>query len=107
MGDAEMISSAGGDGERDMGKGTCEGVRGSGAASWICVARLRTRFDSGLRFTLGLPTSRTDAPGLFLIGDMGDGGESLSSGAGDSTTFGSPACGPRRLRMDEKCSQSW
>ena len=33
-----------------------------------------------------------------------EGGTSVS--AGISTTFGNPECGPRRLRMDEKCSQS-
>jgi hypothetical protein len=31
----------------------------------------------------------------------------LDEGPGDSRTHGSPAWGPLRLRIDEKCSQSW
>ena len=36
-----------------------------------------------------------------------DGGASTTAGGGVSLTWGKPACGPRRLRIEEKCSQSW
>ena len=41
--------------------------------------------------------------GFFETGEEG----AYASGAGASTTFGSPVCGPRRFLMEEKCSQSW
>ena len=42
--------------------------------------------------------------GTFFFGVAGVVG---SGSARISCTMGRPECGPRRLRMDEKCSQSW
>jgi hypothetical protein len=35
------------------------------------------------------------------------GAASTTTGGGVSLTCGKPTCGPRKFRMDEKCSQSW
>lgn len=39
--------------------------------------------------------------GLILGGEGG-----ISASAGISTTDGNPECGPRKFRIEEKCSQS-
>jgi hypothetical protein len=43
----------------------------------------------------------------FDGGGEGNDAASVEVGAGASSTHGNPVCGPLRLRMEEKCSQSW
>lgn len=92
-----------GDGERDMGRGICVGVGTMVSsifafvlANWPFLERLSVTLDSG--FALA-----RDEDGFFFAGD----GTIASESAGSSHTFGSPVCGPLKLRIDEKCSQSW
>lgn len=91
-----------GEGDREEGSGTWEGVDGNGArfssTAIPVLAFLKARFEAGL-YSLDLPL---DA-GFF---NSGDGGAQSSSGAGVSFMFGSPLWGPLRLRIEEKCSQS-
>lgn len=92
-----------GDGERDIGRGICVGV-GTIVSSiftfvlvnWPFLERLKATLDSN--FALA-----RDESGFFFTGDCTIASES----AGSSQTFGRPVCGPRKLRIDEKCSQSW
>jgi len=92
-----------GDGERDIGRGICVGVGTMVSsiftfmlANWPFLERLRVTLDSGF------PLAR-DEGGFFLTGD----GTTASESTGSSQTFGRPVCGPLKLRIDEKCSQSW
>lgn len=91
-----------GDGERDIGRGICVGVGTIVSsiftfvlANWPFLDRLRVTLDSG--FALA-----RDEGGFFFTGD----GTIASEWAGSSQTFGRPVCGPLKLRIDEKCSQS-
>lgn len=92
-----------GDGERDIGRGISVGV-GTVLSSvftlvltnWPFLERLRVTLDSG--FALA-----RDEGGFFFTG----GTITASESAGNSRTFGRPVCGPLKLRIDEKCSQSW
>lgn len=91
-----------GDGERDMGRGTWDGVRGAADSA----SRTADTFDLGLDApcdSVGFALARKG--GFFLAGEGGNGGGGRLT-AGDSTTLGRPVWGPRKLRMDEKCSQS-
>ena len=92
-----------GDGERDIGRGICVGV-GTVVSSiftfmlvnWPFLERLRVTLDSGFDFA-------RDEGGFFFTGDC----TIASEWRGSSQTFGRPVCGPLKLRIDEKCSQSW
>lgn len=92
------LSDNAGVGEREDGRGICEGVavpvpvvvEAGGGARAVPVC-----FDN----FLGLKAYAD----LSFFGICGEGG----SEAGVSETFGRPECGPRRFRMEEKCSQSW
>lgn len=86
-----------GETERDTGRGICDGVCGSDAFARESAATLPFAFESGFPFTFDSG---------FFLGSAGDGGLD-SSWTGVSTTLGKPVCGPRELRIDEKCSQSW
>jgi hypothetical protein len=85
-------SSASGDDERNAGGGTCAGVPGTGTVAHVA------RADAGLALGLSLGLMRR-------VGEAGAGKDDEATGA--SCTSGKPVCGPRRLRIDEKCSQSW
>lgn len=91
-----------GETERDTGRGICDGVCGSDASAWASEATLPFALNSGFVFDVGFVFA-------FDIGFFASTGEGDpdASGAGVSTTFGRPVCGPRKLRIDEKCSQSW
>jgi hypothetical protein len=81
-----------GDDKCDAGGGICAGVPGVGAV--VCVACA----DVGLAVGLGLGLMRH-------VGEGGAGKDDEATGA--SRTSRKPLCGPRRLRINEKCSQSW
>lgn len=63
-------------------------------------AFLSVALDSRSRFF-----SRSRSFRASFARSSGGGGASVCAGV--SWIFGSPVCGPRRLRIDEKCSQSW
>lgn len=91
-----------GDGERDIGRGTCVGVGTVISsififvlANWPFLERLKPTLDSDFALM-------RDEGAFFFTGDC-----KIASVPGDSSqTFGRPVCGPRKLRIDEKCSQS-
>lgn len=91
-----------GETERDTGRGICDGVCGSDASAWASAATLPFALDSG--FVLDSSFVFTFDTGFFT--GTGEGGVD-AAGAGVSMTLGRPECGPRRFRIDEKCSQSW
>jgi hypothetical protein len=97
-------ASGRGDTERERGRGTWDGVREAAADK---AEGLRVRLVCAF---VGLLATTLDA-GFFRAGDTGTGAGSSSSSSssanGVSCTFGSPACGPFKFRIDEKCSQSW
>jgi hypothetical protein len=59
--------------------------------------------EEGLGFILAVLSPPLDDRSF----DIGGRGEDAMGGAGVSRIYGRPACGPRRFRIDEKCSQSW
>lgn len=65
-------------------------------ANWPFLARLNVALHASFGFA-------RDEGGFFFTGD----GVITSESAGSSQTFGRPVCGPFKLRIDEKCSQSW
>lgn len=110
----EDEASGSGDTDRETGSGTWDGVRGIvGPRAAAAAAADGDGFsvDARLIFTFEPVFATTFDAGFFLAGDTGtETGEpssSSSSSTGVSWTLGSPACGPLKFRMDEKCSQSW
>ena len=100
----EDDASVRGDTDREEGSGTCDGVKRAVA----CEIVLDGLSEERLTFAFVALFATTLDGGFLRTGDedsTGDGGSSSSAGA--SCTLGSPACGPFRLRIDEKCSQSW
>jgi hypothetical protein len=87
---SERKPGASSDGERNAGGGFCAGVPGMGA-----VVRV-VRADMGLALGLDL--------GLMRHTGEADAGKDNKM-TGTSCTSGKPLCGPRRLRIDEKCSR--
>ena len=92
--------SGGGDTERERGRGTCDGVNGRSGTGGLEGLFIFT-------FVEGFELDATREVGFFLTGEAGGGDGGSRSSAGLSWTFGSPACGPLKFRIDEKCSQSW
>lgn len=94
-------ASRSGEGVREPGKGIWEGVGVLPTVSPVRFLLLGGCFDcSDFGFV------REDGFELnFDLGLIGEGKGSVAS-AGISTTSGRPECGPRRLRIEEKCSQS-
>lgn len=92
-----------GEGERESGSGTCVGADGVGE-----VAVIFTGFETDLRSLrlVGVVTLEGCLVGGFCFPLWG-GGEGGPESPERSTTFGIPVWGPLRLRIDEKCSQSW
>jgi hypothetical protein len=92
----------GGDALREGGSGTDAGGGDAGVGSGSGSGT-----DSGLDTALDVGFVR----GLSLedggLVRAGDGGGDEAASAGRSRTNGRPACGPTRLRIDEKCSQLW
>lgn len=95
-------AAAGGNGDaaRDEGSGTVVGSISRGASAGVLVSS-----EPSLRVTFFF------FPPFFAGVLLGEGGVTVGSdggeGGGTSLTVGRPTCGPRRLRIDEKCSQSW
>ena len=114
--------AGGGEADRELGRGMSAGV--GGATTGMTVAEepdcrsdreVRRGRDSGFGAETGTGGSleaEVDAARwrALLAGlEEGLGTEGRSCGdasAGSSETSGRPECGPRRLRMEEKCSQS-
>lgn len=80
-----------------------------------CTRELRRGRESGFGAETGTEGSlvaeaepaRARALLFGLEEDLEAGGRSCGTTSGGSShTFGKPECGPRRLRIDEKCSQS-
>jgi hypothetical protein len=117
-----------GDGEREVGSGIWEGVIGrSGcvvdAVDMSCLFGGGGCFDAvGLVFDFPVPAVvvvvvllRAGSLSLGLEALVGEGIEGTEveevegmeeGSAGVSDTQGNPECGPRKLRIEEKCSQS-
>ena len=115
--------NVGGDADRELGRGISAGVGGSATvgimvdddADCRCALELRRGRDSGFGPETGTGRNLVAEPEpartrALLVGlEDGLGADGRSSGtesAESSHTFGRPECGPRRLRIDEKCSQS-
>lgn len=118
--------NAGGDADRELGRGISAGV-GSGASATAgttvdedadcrCALELRRGRESGFGAETGTgasllaeaePARARALPG-GLEDCLGTDGRSCGTESAESSrTFGGPEWGPRRLRIDEKCSQSW
>jgi len=118
--------NAGGEADRELGRGISAGV-GVGASTTTgttvdedadcrCVLDVRRGRESGFGAETvtgaSLLAEAEPARARALLGGLEDGleadGRSCGTeSAGSSHTFGRPEWGPRRLRIDEKCSQSW
>ncbi len=116
--------NAGGDADRELGRGISAGVGGGATAGTTavdedavcrCALELRRGRESGLGAETGTGASLlaeaepARARALFgsLEDDLGADGRSCGTESAESSrTFGRPEWGPRRLRIDEKCSQS-
>ena len=113
--------AGGGEADRELGRGMSAGV--SGATTGTTVAEdpdcrstreVRRGRDSGFGAETGtggslvgeVEAARDRALLAGLEGDLGEGRSCGDASAGSSDTSGRPECGPRRLRMEEKCSQS-
>lgn len=92
-----------GEGERERGRGISVGTDGVGE-----VAVTSAGFGVGLRSLrlVGVATLEGCLVGGFCFPLWGA-GEGGPESPDRSSTLGIPVCGPLRLRMDEKCSQSW
>jgi hypothetical protein len=120
--------NAGGDADRELGRGISAGVGGGGGASATagttvdedadcrCALEVRRGRESGFGAETGTGASllveAEPARARALLGGLEDGlgadGRSCGTESAESShTFGAPEWGPRRLRIDEKCSQSW
>ena len=114
--------TGGGEADRELGRGMSAGV--GGAATGMAVAEdpdcrgtreVRRGRDSGFGAETGTGSSllaeveaaRERALLAGLEEGLGEGRSCGNASAGSSDTSGRPECGPRRLRMEEKCSQSW
>ena len=93
-----------GEGERERGRGISVGADGGVGE----VAAILTGFDADLRSLrlVGVITLEGCLVGDFSLPFWGT-GEGGPESPDRSTTLGIPLWGPLRLRMDEKCSQSW
>jgi hypothetical protein len=113
------------DADRELGRGISASVGGSATATagimvdddadCRCALELRRGRDSGFDPETGTGRNLVAEPEpartrALLVGlEDGLGAEGRSCGtesAESSHTFGGPECGPRRLRIDKKCSQS-
>ena len=94
-----------GEGERERGRGISVGAGGGGVGE---VAAIFTGFDADLRFLrlVGVVAFEDCLEVAFCFPFCGT-GEGGPESPERSTTLGTPACGPLRLRIEEKCSQSW
>jgi hypothetical protein len=113
---------AGGEADRELGRGMSAGVGGATTGMTVAedpdcrrdreVRRGRDRGFGAETGTGGSLEAEVEAARwrALLAGlEEGLGTEGRSCGdasAGSSETSGRPECGPRRLRMEEKCSQS-
>ena len=91
-----------GEGERERGRGISAGAGGGGvgeAAAMFTGVDLRSLRLVAVAFRGWLEAG-------FCLAFWGI-GEGAPVSPERSTTFGIPVCGPLRLRIDEKCSQSW
>jgi hypothetical protein len=116
--------SAGGEADRELGRGISAGVGGAATITGTAVdeeadCRSTRELRRGRESAFGAETgtegsfvaeaepARARALLVGLEDDLGAGGRSWASTSAESShTFGKPECGPRRLRIDEKCSQS-
>ena len=114
--------AGGGEADRELGRGMSAGM--GGATTGMTVAEepdcrsdreVRRGRDSGFFAKIGtggsleleLDAARWRALLAGLEEGLGTEGRSCGeASAGISETSGRPECGPRRLRMEEKCSQS-
>lgn len=112
---------AGGDADLELGRGISAGDGGATAGTAVVedtdwrndreVRRGRERgfgAETGTGRSLGVETVPARVRAL-LVGLEGLGGGGMSCDVpseGSSHTLGKPECGPRRLRIEEKCSQS-
>lgn len=87
---------ADGDGAESSDSGVCEREEGSGTS------------DGGMDLDWGFDVEGElfDESFSRILGTFGGDGGGWGYG-GFSCTAGRPVCGPLRLRMEEKCSQSW
>jgi len=118
--------NVGGDADLELGRGISAGVGGGASdttgmtvdedADCRCALEVRRGRESGFGAETGTGASllaeAEPARARALLGGLEDclGGDGRSCGtesAASSHTFGGPEWGPRRLRIDEKCSQSW
>lgn len=81
-----------GDGEREYGNGIWEGVNGGSASGGLRWDLCLDGFAGEVTFALDL------ACGFFFSEDIAIGDE------GSSSMQGNPTYGPRKFRIDEKCS---
>jgi hypothetical protein len=113
---------AGGDADLELGRGISAGVEGAATGTVVeedrdrrSTRELRRGWERSLgeeKSTGGCLVAEAGAAAVraLLVGlgdNLGAGGRSgEDSSGGSSHTLGRPECGPRRLRIEEKCSQS-
>jgi hypothetical protein len=112
--------AGGGEADRELGRGMSAGVGGFTAGMTVAeddcrsTREVRRGRDSGFGAETGtggslvveVEAARERALLAGLEEDLGEGRSCGGASAGSSDTSGRPECGPRRLRMEEKCSQS-
>ena len=90
-----------GDADLESGRGMVEGSTSS-ASTLTEVEPVLTLALDFFPASLAAETFFAAGAGEFELDDDDGGG-----GGGVSCTQGKPICGPRKFRMEEKCSQSW